>query len=102
MNTMVDYKIEILEKRRGSLKLILILYDNGELFFNEIAGKGMNDHTLDKSIKVLEKLKLIERFKIPGKHHKRVYHRLTETGMLIGKCLKEIEENLPDIDINDF
>lgn len=99
---MVNYKIEKLEKRQGSLKLILILFDNGELYFNEIASKGMNDHTLEKSVKVLEKLKLIERFKNPETHHKRIYHRLTENGKLIGKCLKEIEENLHDINIDNF
>ena len=97
MNKMANYEIEKLEKRLGSLKLILILNEFGELYFNEIAEEGMNDMTLDKAITELEILGIIERFKIPGKHHKRLYQRLTENGKKIAKNLSEIEKILSDV-----
>lgn len=102
MNKMAHYKIEKLEKRLGSFKLILILNEFGELYFNEIANEGMNDQTLDKTITELETLGLIERFKIPGKHHKRIYQRLTENGKKIAENLSEIEKILSDVKINDL
>jgi len=94
---MTNYRIQILEERYGSLVLILILHEFGELYYSEILEKGMIDHTLDKTITILEELKLIERFKKPDKHHKRIYQRLTEKGKKIGENLSEIEKILSDV-----
>lgn len=101
MNKKINYRIQALDKRYGSTKLLLLLHDFGDAIYTELSQRGMSDHTLEKCLESLEKWKLIERFKIPEEHHRKVFYRLTEEGKSIAECLFEIEKHLSDINIDN-
>ena len=95
---MVNYNIESLEERFGSFKILLLLQQKGDMFFNEFADIGsMNDHTINKTIMTLIDMKLIERYKNPDQFHRRIYHRLTEKGKEIAQAIDKIEKVLNDL-----
>lgn len=94
---MSNYNIESLEERFGSFKMLLLLHRNGDMFFNEFATHDMNDHTIDKTIRILIDMQLIERYKNPKQYHRRIYHKLTEKGNEIAQAIDKIEKVLSDL-----
>lgn len=92
---MISYNIESLEERFGAFKMLLLLHQHDDMFFNEFASRGnMNHHTIDKTVTLLEKMNLIERYADPEKFHRRIYQKLTTKGKKVAQAIELIETEL--------
>ena len=88
--------IEKLESRYGSLKMLVLLFEEGELTFTDFSEFGMNDNTIKESRVFLENEKLIIRYP-PDESKPRMKNlKLTEKGERVAQYIAKLEEAMKD------
>ncbi|MBD3190140.1 MAG: hypothetical protein GF308_05835 [Candidatus Heimdallarchaeota archaeon] len=90
----VHLQLTTLEKQVGTITLLVLLQQFGDLYYTELSELGMNQQTIMRARKVLIDYGLLTTYDRKMGRTTRVYHSLTPKREKVARKLLEIEELL--------
>lgn len=87
-----DLLIFQLNQQKDTLRLIMLLYNNGRMYSGQVRQFGLNDRTIMRARTVLQEMGLITITSAEGS--RRLYYDLTSKGLQVAEKLLELERLL--------